>query len=200
MRALLENWRYSISFAWHCLDKGAVVFYSLLPLPFVFLGALGYSLTHEHRANLLAAAVASQEAASREAAGREAELVCLAENVYYESRGEPLEGQYAVAEVTMNRVASSLFPKSVCEVVHEKRWDVRRKRDVGAFSWTELDSLGEPHGVAWQQAREVATAVYDGTHEPSVPNALYYHTKYIKPRWAKPSRRVATIGSHVFYR
>lgn len=195
MRALLENWRYRISFAWHCLDKGAVAFYALLPLPFVCLALLAYFVAHDHRERVIAAAVAS-----REAANRDAELNCLAENVYYESRGEPLEGQYAVAEVTMNRVASSLFPKSVCEVVHEKRWDVRRKRDVGAFSWTELDSLGQPHGGAWQQALGVATAVYDGTHESSVPNALYYHAKYIKPSWAKPSRRVATIGSHVFYR
>ena len=200
MRALLGTWRYRISFAWYCLDKGAVAFYAMLPLPFVLLGLLGYFLAHDHRERLIAAAVASEEAASQEAAARDAELNCLAENVYYESRGEPLDGQYAVAEVTMNRVASSLFPKSVCEVVHEKRWDVRRKRDVGAFSWTELDSLGQPHGVAWHQAREVAAAVYDGTHEPTVPNALYYHAKYIKPRWAKQSRRVATIGSHVFYR
>ena len=72
--------------------------------------------------------------------------------------------------------------------------------DRRAFSWTELDSLGQPHGAAWQQALVVATAVYDGKHEPTVPNALYYHAKYIKPRWAKPNRRVATIGSHVFYR
>ena len=49
-------------------------------------------------------------------------------------------------------------------------------------------------------AREVAVAVYDGEHAPQVPNALYYHAKYIKPSWAKPSRRVATIGSHVIYR
>jgi spore germination cell wall hydrolase CwlJ-like protein len=60
--------------------------------------------------------------------------------------------------------------------------------------------LGHPHGAEWQQALEVAAAVFDGTHEPTVPNALYYHAKYIKPRWAKPNRRVATIGSHVFYR
>jgi N-acetylmuramoyl-L-alanine amidase len=195
VRALLENCRDRILFAWYCLDKGAVAFYAMLPLPFVALALLGYFLTQDHRERVFATAVASQQAATRDA-----ELNCLAENVYHESRGEPLEGQYAVAEVTMNRVASSLFPKSVCEVVHEKRWDVRRKRDVGAFSWTELDSLGRPHGAAWQQALEVATTVYDGTHEPSVPNALYYHAKYIKPRWAKPNRRVATIGSHVFYR
>ena len=196
MRALLENWRDRISFAWYCLDKGAVAFYALLPLPFVLLAVVAYFLHEDYE---LVRAGHEREIAAA-AATRDAELECLAENVYHEARGEPLEGQYAVAEVTMNRVASSQFPKSVCEVVHEKRWDVRRKRDVGAFSWTELDSLGRPHGGAWQQALDVATAVYDGTHEPSVPNALYYHAKYIKPSWAKPSRRVATIGSHVFYR
>jgi spore germination cell wall hydrolase CwlJ-like protein len=60
--------------------------------------------------------------------------------------------------------------------------------------------LSTPRGGPWHQAREVAVAVYDGEHAPQVPNALYYHAKYIKPSWAKPNRRVATIGSHVFYR
>jgi spore germination cell wall hydrolase CwlJ-like protein len=196
VRALLENWRYQISFHWHCVDKGAVVFYSLLPMPLMLLASVAYLVRADYRLrqedNELAAAAV--------VATRDAELKCLAENVYHEARGEPLEGQYAVAEVTMNRVRSRAFPKSVCEVVHEKRWDVRRRRDVGAFSWTEIDSLRPPRGAAWQQALEVATAVYDGMHAPRVPNALHYHADYIKPSWAKPSRRVATIGSHVFYR
>jgi spore germination cell wall hydrolase CwlJ-like protein len=59
------------------------------------------------------------------------ELTCLALNVYYEARGEPLAGKYAVAEVTMNRVASPRHPGTVCEVVYEKRWDRLRKRHVG---------------------------------------------------------------------
>jgi spore germination cell wall hydrolase CwlJ-like protein len=196
VRALLENWRYRISFAWYCLDKGAVAFYALLPLPFALLAVVAYFL-HEDFELVHAG---HERAVAEAVAARDAELTCLAENVYHEARGEPLAGQYAVAEVTMNRVASSLFPKSVCEVVHEKRWDALRKREVGAFSWTELDSLRQPRGAAWEQAIEVATAVYDGTYTPSVPNALYYHAKYIKPSWAKPNRRVATIGSHVFYR
>jgi spore germination cell wall hydrolase CwlJ-like protein len=196
VRALLENWRYQISFYWHCLDKGAIAFYALLPSPLVLLALVAYFLHEDYQ--LVRDGHARTIAAA--AAARDAEITCLAENVYHEARGEPLEGQYAVAEVTMNRLRSTRFPKSVCEVVHEKRWDARRRRDVGAFSWTELESLSRPHGAAWQQAREVAVAVYDGTHTPSVPNALYYHANYIKPSWAKPGRRVATIGSHVFYR
>jgi spore germination cell wall hydrolase CwlJ-like protein len=184
---VLDRWRYRISFAWHCFDKGALVFYAILPLPFLFLGFLVYSVHGEYER-------------SAAAARRDAEVKCLAENVYHEARGEPIDGQYAVAEVTMNRVGSRFFPKSVCEVVHEKRWDPLRRRYVGAFSWTELERLSRPRGAAWQQALDVAAAVYGGGHSPRVPRALYYHASYIEPSWARENRRIATIGRHVFYR
>ena len=69
---------------------------------------------------------------------REVDLRCLAENIYFEARGEPLRGQYAVAEVTLNRVASPHFPDTICDVVHDTRWDSRRQRRVAHFSWTAL--------------------------------------------------------------
>lgn len=134
---------------------------------------------------------------------RDAELRCLAENVYFEARGEPLKGQYAVAEVTLNRVASPHFPDTVCEVVHDTRWDSRRKRRVAHFSWTALQlKLGfTPSGAAWNEAMTVATEVYDGTHTPVVPDdTLYFHVTYVDPYWAKSKKRVARIGNHVFYR
>lgn len=59
---------------------------------------------------------------------RRAELRCLAENVYYEGRGEPLDGQYAIAEVTVNRVAAPQFPDTVCGVVHDKGLDRSHRR------------------------------------------------------------------------
>src|SRR5215216_67634 len=76
-------------------------------------------------------------------------LECLARNVYYEARGESLAGQYAVAEVTMNRQASFGYPKTVCEVVYQK----------DAFSWTGM-SLDAPAGEAWQRAVKLASDVY----------------------------------------
>ncbi len=130
---------------------------------------------------------------------RNASLRCLAENVYYEGRGEPRDGQRAVAEVTMNRVASPRFPGTVCAVVHEKRLDAERGRYVGAFSWTELD-LHEPSGRAWQRAMAVAVSVYDGSQPPLVPDALYYHATRVKPRWARVKRPLKRIGNHIFYR
>jgi len=125
---------------------------------------------------------------------------CLARNVYFEARGEPPEGQYAVAEVTMNRTASGRYPATVCAVVYEKRWDAIRNRYVGAFSWTEFDSVPEPSGEAWEFARKVAEDVYYGRAPARVEGATYYHATTIKPSWSRTQQRVARIGRHVFYR
>ncbi len=137
-----------------------------------------------------------QRAAARQ---RIVDLTCLAENIFHEARGEPLAGQRAVAEVTLNRVASDRYPDSVCAVVREKRWDPRRERYVGAFSWTELDRLATPQGVAWQRAAAAAQAVYDREHEPQVGGALHYHATRILPRWAEGRTPLVTIGRHAFY-
>jgi spore germination cell wall hydrolase CwlJ-like protein len=127
-------------------------------------------------------------------------LDCLARNVYYEARGESSAGQYAVAEVTMNRKASPLYPKTVCEVVYQKNWDPLRNRYVGAFSWTEFDALDAPAGEAWQRAVKVAKDVYYQRRAPVLQGALHFHADYIRPDWSKERQRVARIGRHVFYR
>ncbi|MGA8049446.1 MAG: cell wall hydrolase [Burkholderiales bacterium] len=149
----------------------------------------------------LQAYFAHQDAARDQALqARNQELACLARNVYYEARGEPVAGQYAVAEVTMNRRASARFPESVCAVVYQKNWDALRGRYVGAFSWTELDALPEPSGADWERARKVARDVYDGRYEPELQGAMYFHATYIKPAWTKEKKPVARIGGHEFYR
>ena len=130
---------------------------------------------------------------------RHADLACLARNIYHESRGEPTAGQYAVAEVTLNRVASRRFPGTVCEVVYEKRFDSGRNRLVGAFSWTELDSIVSPSGIAWQRAVRAAETVYDRQQDPTVQGALFYHADSIEPGWARTKNQVAKIGRHLFY-
>jgi len=127
------------------------------------------------------------------------QLSCLARNVYYEARGEPVAGQFAVAEVTMNRKASGHYPKTVCDVVHQQNWDPIRRRSVGAFSWTELNSLPEPTGEAWERAQRIAETVYFEKHVPLMQGALFFHATYVKPDWAKKKKRIAQIGRHVFY-
>lgn len=117
-------------------------------------------------------------------------VACLARNIYYEARGEPLAGQYAVAEVTMNRTGSAFYPNTVCEVVHQK----------SAFSWTDLRALPVPGGEPWRRAQEVAEDVYYQRRAPTLPSALHYHATYVNPVWAKERERVAQLGRHVFYR
>jgi spore germination cell wall hydrolase CwlJ-like protein len=117
-------------------------------------------------------------------------LDCLARNVYYEARSESPAGQYAVAEVTMNRKASPYYPKTVCEVVYQK----------DAFSWTGLDALEAPAGAAWQRALKVAEDVYYQRRPAALHGVLHYHATYVQPDWVKEKQRVARIGRHVFYR
>jgi len=142
-------------------------------------------------------AVQRDEARARQRAD---DLQCLAENVYFEARGEPLAGQYAVAEVTLNRTHARNFPRTICAVVHETRWDPVRRRHTADFSWTELGALTPEDGPAWKQALAVANAAYDDLSPPLVPEALYYHATSVQPDWARSRRAIATIGNHIFYR
>jgi spore germination cell wall hydrolase CwlJ-like protein len=174
-------------FRWQTTDKSGLAFLGMLAIPLAMLAGIGRFAYADHVRRV----VAEQ---------RRADLKCLAENVYYEGRGESLAGQHAIAEVTLNRVASTQFPDTVCAVVHEQRWDVVRKRYVGAFSWTELDHLARPGGRPWERALAVATAVYDEAAEPHTEGALFYHATSIEPTWAKTKERVAKIGNHTFYR
>ena len=128
------------------------------------------------------------------------DLGCLTQNIYHEARGESKAGQYAVAEVTLNRVASGHFPNTICKVVYEQRWDRIRKRNVGAFSWTELDRKADAGDPAYKSARKIAEDVYYRRNEPRVEDALFYHAAYIRPSWARTKTKVASIGQHIFYK
>ena len=182
----LTQWRRDLAFYWFAWDKGNVGFVLVLAGLFGTVGSIVYFAYTDH-----ARAVTRHQ--------RQSDLDCLARNIYHEARGESPVGQRAVAEVTLNRVQSPDFPNTVCAVVFENHWDARRKRNVGAFSWTEFDSLARPKGTAWQQALAVARAVYDNEETPVVRKALYYHADYVEPRWAKTKKQVATIGRHIFY-
>jgi N-acetylmuramoyl-L-alanine amidase len=126
---------------------------------------------------------------------------CLAMNVYHEARGEPLSGQYAVANVTLNRVKADRYPDDVCRVVYQKAWVKTTQRYVAAFSWTTDGSSDIPkESAAWRQAMKVASHVYYDQEPGNVKGALYYHADYVKPRWAAHKLRVAKIGRHIFYK
>jgi len=176
----VARWWLGVRVSWYALDKGPLIFAAIAGLMVAIFGmALHAVFMHREHTR---------------------DLTCLALNVYFEARGEPESGQSAVAEVTMNRLASDAYPKTLCGVVYQKNWDALRGRYVGAFSWTEIDSLPQPAGEEWLRARKVAEAVYYQREAPALDGALFYHATYIKPSWAKGKRKVARIGRHVFYR
>lgn len=127
------------------------------------------------------------------------DIECLAMNIYHEARGEPIAGQYAVAEVTLNRTHSRNFPSSVCQVVYQKHWNTRRKEIIYAFSWTGLSVTTNFNSAAWRQAREIARTVLTHGRKPTMQGALYYHNTNVKPAWARHHKRLAIIGHHIFY-
>jgi spore germination cell wall hydrolase CwlJ-like protein len=117
------------------------------------------------------------------------DIHCLARNIYHEARGEPLEGQLAVAQVTLNRVHSQQHQNTVCGVVYAHK----------QFSWTLDKTKRIRDAKAWRDALTISRAVL--TQSVALPNfqALHFHTRQIKPYWAKTKTRVAVIGNHVFY-
>ncbi len=164
---------------WATSDRGAFLFFSMLGLALVTLVALIYHAV--------------------EGMAVDNDLNCLARNIYYEARGESEKGQRAVAKVTLNRVASSRFPSSICDVVYEKRWDKKRGRYVGAFAWTELDSLPRLKREPWRRAWKAAESVYEKPQSVQLKGALYFHAARIKPKWARQKKWVKRIGRHIFY-
>lgn len=173
-------WRVRARLFWLRIDKTPLIILSLLTA----VGGIFVVLLN---------AMTSESAEQRN-------LRCLALNVYFEARGEPEAGQYAVAEVTMNRVASPYYPDTVCDVVYQKSWDPLRRRYIAAFSWTEIQSLREPSGKEWRRARKIAEDVYYGRREPRLAGVLNYHTDRVQPSWSRGREPSAEIGKHRFYK
>lgn len=121
-----------------------------------------------------------------------AEQHCLASAVYFEARGESLQGQLAVAEVVMNRAASGRYPASLCGVVVQPAQFsfVRRGRIPGADRGSD----------AWRRAVAVARIATGGVAPRLLPTScLWYHARYVSPSWGRRLAQSARIGLHIFY-
>jgi spore germination cell wall hydrolase CwlJ-like protein len=116
---------------------------------------------------------------------------CLAKAVYFESRGEPIEGQLAVANVVMNRAASGRYPGSLCEVITQK----------AQFSFIRNGRFPTPdeQSEAWRKAVAIAKIASDKIVAALPSNVLWYHAEYVAPAWGKRLTRTAQIGLHIFY-
>ncbi|HAD25659.1 MAG TPA: hypothetical protein DCF61_07985 [Alphaproteobacteria bacterium] len=129
----------------------------------------------------------------------EAERRCLAAGIYFEARGESVEGQLAVARVILNRVNAPNYPDSICGVVYEGA-----SRKTGCqFSFTCDSRLNKRPNerLAWAKARRTAEYVTLGRVDANeLAPAMFYHADYVQPYWASSMVEVAKIGRHIFYK
>lgn len=117
--------------------------------------------------------------------------LCLALNIFHEARGESMTGQWAVANVTMNRVKSKKWPNTVCGVVYQP----------SQFSWTlSRVAVSKRDRVAFQRAETMAGQILRGELTLDLTEgSTYFHRVGLKPCWLTDVDKVVTIDNHVFY-
>ncbi len=125
----------------------------------------------------------------------DSEYVCLKEALYFESRGENIKGQFAVAEVILNRVDSPAYPNSVCGVV------AQGNSQSCQFSYN-CDGKAEVMHEAGAEALagRIAAMMIQGAPRELTAGATHFHTKSVNPRWSRVFEQTASIGQHLFYR
>lgn len=117
------------------------------------------------------------------------ETLCMAQAIYFEARGEPIEGRIAMMSVVMNRADNEKWEDSICEVLAEP----------GQFSFVKKGGRVPPvneHG-AWAEAWILANLIQETPN--AYENLLYFHNTSVKPGWRQNKDREAQIGRHVFY-
>lgn len=131
------------------------------------------------------------------------QINCLATNIYFEARGEPVVGQIAIAQVTLNRVNSKRFPNTICEVVYQahKNSNGIPLRNRCQFSWY---CDGKPETiidiVSYERAMAVAKMTYDNNYIDLTEGAEYFHKTTISPNWSRVYAKTVVINNHAFYR
>lgn len=120
------------------------------------------------------------------------DLRCLAQAIYFEARGEPLDGQLAVGAVIVNRTTSGRYPSDYCAVVTQP----------GQFSFVHGGRIPAPDEAspAWTRARAIAQIAHQELWHSAAGEALFFHARYVRPGWARSKVQLATIESHIFYR
>jgi spore germination cell wall hydrolase CwlJ-like protein len=129
-----------------------------------------------------------RDLSSNDASSEQAD--CMARAVYFESKGEPLSGQLAVAEVILNRSRSGRFASTVCGVI----------RQPSQFSFVRRGVIPTPpQNAQWRTAVAIAEIAMQDLADGGAPRALFFHARRVSPGWRNLTR-VATVGNHVFYR
>ena len=120
------------------------------------------------------------------------ETSCLATAVYFEARGESLEGQLAVAHVVMNRAASGRYPPDWCS-------GVKQPAQFSFVRHGEFPSV-DTNCDAWRKAEAIAELAASNIVPSVSSDVLWYHADYVAPSWRRNLQEVQQIGAHIFYR
>jgi spore germination cell wall hydrolase CwlJ-like protein len=120
------------------------------------------------------------------------DMRCLAQAIYFEARGEPLDGQLAVGRVVINRAESGVFPADYCGVVTQR----------AQFSFVKGGVIPTPDtsSSAWKRAVALAQIAHQELWDSPVKDALFFHATYVNPSWARKKVATAKLARHVFYR
>ena len=114
----------------------------------------------------------------------ESDLNLLARCVYGESRGEPYNGQVAVAAVVLNRVRSSKFPNTIYGVIYQKN----------AFTAVNDGQINlTPNQTAYNAARDAL-----GGWDPTGGCLYYYNPATATSSWIWSLTVHIKIGRHNF--
>jgi spore germination cell wall hydrolase CwlJ-like protein len=119
---------------------------------------------------------------------------CLATAVYFESRGESVEGQLAVARVVINRAASGRYPPTWCQVMKQPYQFSFVNPHTGQVPQADTNS------DSWKKAEAVAELAAANVVPSLGPDVLWYHADYVAPSWRHNLQEVQQIGAHIFYR
>ncbi len=119
---------------------------------------------------------------------------CLATAVYFEARGETLEGQLAVARVIMNRAASGKYPSSWCGTMTQPWQFSFVNPRTGQYPQVDAAS------ASWARAQGIARLAASNVIPSVGSDVLWYHATYVAPSWGRRLSRDQKIGAHIFYR
>lgn len=137
-----------------------------------------------------AATLAELVAAQSSSGNLSSEMHCLASAIYFEARGESLDGQLSVGRVIIERAQSGGFPDSYCGVVYQR----------SQFSFVRGNSMPRIRkgSAAWRNAVAIARIAHEGTWESKTEGALFFHATRVSPGWRLT--RLARVDNHIFYR
>ena len=135
-------------------------------------------------ATLAAMGITSSSSSGSSSSTNSNDLNLLSRVVYAEARGEPYEGQVAVAAVTLNRVKSSSFPNTLAGVVYQS----------GAY---DAVADGQINLTPNSTAKKAAQDAMNGW-DPSYGALYYFNPATATNKWIWSRPMTVTIGKHRF--